>query len=1021
MEKPRYTFGKLLDYGGYGSIYLGLDNELGIHVALKVIKNQGFDRDKQYRIAYDDAMIASQLRGHPNIVNVFDFKRDKSGQFVVIMEYIHGYSILRLTEKLHVLHEQLPSDLALYIALQICEGLEYIHTRTNEDGQPLNIIHRDITPSNIMVSHEGYVKIIDFGIAKWSMRNRTRTVDGFVKGKLGYISPEQLNKRSFDHRVDIYSTGVLLYELLTGERLFREDEVSSEVSLIRQIAEQDIDLPGLFEKNQVPDSIRPIILKAIALNQDERYASAEQMQTDIMHAMTDKSECKLRRNLTAFLKDVETNSHILEEHAKSDRDKEESSVPMMDFGGEISKEDERPIRSDELAQMESIITPSKLSAPQSGNRRIQIENDLEWLQKKIDERNDFLSHTNAADPDSSLHKIEQWAEERNLKHGIKLTVDNREICLKVLWDKIFSIGGSIADSVEEIVECDNESIGLSSTKTEEPTKNYGVCQETPLPAYADEEEEIPYEQPQRPEQDYRGTLPGRKQSLPPKRSKKLLIFISVAIILIIVGMVTVLPRIFKPVKVRITSFPQDAQLTINGESYGKTPAVIPDPLKTFQVSLQLPGFIPISAELNLKELAKNDNKVHFVFHKTVKISSNNSQTHIYVDDREITGTLGYDWETSMPLRVRAVLDGHKPLDITLSYGDDNTMSVTPPNMTWLEVKTDTVSPDVSLVYKFSNATRTGEQPSVAAAAPVTRAPERAAETTPAPSRPVAVATVDTRKIFNVSVKTNSGEPVSGLQVVLKYKNTEQPPKPTNSNGIAEFRFAADPGDVVEATFVPAKGIRPVSSMRSTVVEGQNQYNISLETHSLSNEETLKQGTDYIRQKKFNEAIAALSQIKRGSSPLEFDEYLRAQYYIATVYQTEREWDKSIGIYSDIVSLKVDHAVAYYNLATCYYSKHEYLKASENYNKVLTYIEKVQPNQREELATKCRFYDAMGLTETIKQNLTTLTEGRKTQLVREAVNKWNQFFDFVPQDNGRFQGLGDLKEQATNSVELLKSL
>ncbi len=138
MEKL-YSIDKILKEGGFGTDYLDSDSELNIPIVIKEIHQQGFDPEKQYKIAYDDALIASRLRGHPNIVNVYGFNKTKTGKYIVIMEYINGYNSIDLQYRLQKLNIQLPRDFSLYIVSQVCEGLEYAHTRIDKQGIPLNI------------------------------------------------------------------------------------------------------------------------------------------------------------------------------------------------------------------------------------------------------------------------------------------------------------------------------------------------------------------------------------------------------------------------------------------------------------------------------------------------------------------------------------------------------------------------------------------------------------------------------------------------------------------------------------------------------------------------------------------------------------------------------------------------------------------------------------------------------------------------------------------------------------------
>ncbi|OGW32483.1 MAG: hypothetical protein A2X54_07240 [Nitrospirae bacterium GWF2_44_13] len=195
------------------------------------------------------------------------------------MEYIRGKDLKAILKKVRLERRKLPVAIAVFIAKEVATALGYAHKQKDNTGNDLNIIHRDISPQNILVSYEGEVKIVDFGIAKASTHSKTTT--GMLKGKLSYMSPEQAWGKPVDHRSDIFSLGVVLYEMLTGRKLFQED---SEVGTLEMIRKARIEpLPSAVNMD-LPSGLEAKVLKALAREASERYQNASDMELDLWGA-----------------------------------------------------------------------------------------------------------------------------------------------------------------------------------------------------------------------------------------------------------------------------------------------------------------------------------------------------------------------------------------------------------------------------------------------------------------------------------------------------------------------------------------------------------------------------------------------------------------------------------------------------------------------------------------------------------------------------------------------------------------
>jgi hypothetical protein len=219
-----------------------------------------------------EARVAALLQ-HPNIVQIFDYGNIENAYFIA-MEYIDGKS---LGEILSTLKHGLSIERAIFIISQICKGLDYSHNKKDENtGEPFKIVHRDISPQNLLISYQGEVKISDFGISK-ARSEPSLTQAGVVKGKLAYLSPEQALGESIDHRADIYALGLVFYETLSGKRVY---PFSSDVEAIRMIPQMDIE-PLCNLISDIPEELNRIVMKCLEKQKNLRYQSAGAVYTDL--------------------------------------------------------------------------------------------------------------------------------------------------------------------------------------------------------------------------------------------------------------------------------------------------------------------------------------------------------------------------------------------------------------------------------------------------------------------------------------------------------------------------------------------------------------------------------------------------------------------------------------------------------------------------------------------------------------------------------------------------------------------
>jgi serine/threonine protein kinase len=219
----------------------------------------------------NEAKLVANLH-HANIVQLYDFGRIDEVLFYS-MEYVHGRNTADIIYELATQNRQMPLDVACHILIQALEGLDYAHRQCDSHGNPFNIIHRDMSPHNIIVSYDGLVKIADFGIAKAS-RGEGQTAAGVIKGKFRYMSPEQSLARNVDQRTDIFTLGISFYEMLTLSDMFAE---SNEYKLLKRVRKAEFDRPRNRNKT-IPIELEDILLRTLSKNPDKRYANARELR-----------------------------------------------------------------------------------------------------------------------------------------------------------------------------------------------------------------------------------------------------------------------------------------------------------------------------------------------------------------------------------------------------------------------------------------------------------------------------------------------------------------------------------------------------------------------------------------------------------------------------------------------------------------------------------------------------------------------------------------------------------------------
>jgi hypothetical protein len=284
--------------GGMAEIWAARQTGLAGFERLVVIKRmaEALSGDPDFVAMFlDEARLAAQLT-HPNIVHVLDLG-EHGGSYFLAMEYLNGENLATVARTGVLQKTPLPPVLAAYVAAQAAAGLSHAHTKAGIDGKPLHVVHRDVSPQNLVLTYDGLVKVVDFGIARAANR-AALTTGNALKGKLGYMSPEQAMGRELDARSDVFALGIVLHEALTSKRLFLFDDFPAARA---GICEGPPPSPPSADNADVPADLDAIVLRALARPVDERYPSARELESDLLAWLKRQPHTPAASDLAAYM------------------------------------------------------------------------------------------------------------------------------------------------------------------------------------------------------------------------------------------------------------------------------------------------------------------------------------------------------------------------------------------------------------------------------------------------------------------------------------------------------------------------------------------------------------------------------------------------------------------------------------------------------------------------------------------------------------------------------------------------
>jgi serine/threonine protein kinase len=344
----KYEIVRRLAAGGMAEIFLAKVSGLSGFQKMVVIKRilpQLATKHDFVEMFLDEARIAATLQ-HPNVVQMYDVGV-VDGNYFIAMEYLHGEDVRSIMKTLYKREGKLPLEQALNVVIGLASGLHYAHEKVGFDGRPLNIIHRDVTPQNVIVTYEGGVKLLDFGIAKASNRfGETRF--GTLKGKVPYMSPEQCRGEPLDRRSDIFSLGIMLYELTLGKRLYKGH---SDFEVLKQIVEGTVIRPSEIDPDYNP-RLEQIVLRGLEKDRDKRYQTARAMQSDLESLVREERLYVSAISLQGFMehtfgrkieawRDAQAQGKSLEKHLEEMAGVELADEDLEEIDTEAQQEEER--------------------------------------------------------------------------------------------------------------------------------------------------------------------------------------------------------------------------------------------------------------------------------------------------------------------------------------------------------------------------------------------------------------------------------------------------------------------------------------------------------------------------------------------------------------------------------------------------------------------------------------------------------------------------------------------------------
>ncbi|NOZ60983.1 MAG: protein kinase [Calditrichaeota bacterium] len=409
--QQKYKILSQIARGGFSVIYRGVDLVFDKPIAIKAIDPKFLNDPEYVALFLSEARNAAKL-SHPNIVNIYDLVQDDKGAYYIVMEYVEGMDLGKILAARKKSRKVLPTNLTVYIVKEVCKALEYAHNKRNPlTGKPIKLVHRDISPSNIVISEQGKVKLIDFGIARLKFA-RQQKGEIVLSGKLPYMAPEFAGEAEVDRRADIFSLGMVFFEMLTGKRLFDPENSEQAVHLLRKYKPNR----GKIADPKVPEKLRQVIWKMVQKKPDDRYYGANGVYQDLVeYLMENSTSVELDEELSDFLEKLDSSTPVAQEKSEtlvekksatseeevSDKRQGETKVSQKSPGNGKSK-----LSADSISgaaekkagdDLDKILT--EIETEYAQEKRLGIARTAAGKKAKTDDQVKFARSLKLADPD----------------------------------------------------------------------------------------------------------------------------------------------------------------------------------------------------------------------------------------------------------------------------------------------------------------------------------------------------------------------------------------------------------------------------------------------------------------------------------------------------------------------------------------------------------------------------------------------------------------------------------------------
>jgi eukaryotic-like serine/threonine-protein kinase len=431
-DKKFQRFGKylILDHlvdGGMAKIcrarYLG--EQANKMVAVKMVQPQ-FSNDEAFVRMFQDEINVTFGMLHPNIMQVYDYGK-VNGQLYTAMEYIHGANLKQYLDRLKERKVVFPVEISCYIISQVCLGLHYAHTFTDKlTGKPYNIVHRDISPHNIMLTYDGAIKVIDFGIAK-ANTNSEQTQAGTIKGKLSYLAPEYLDGLELDARYDEFAVGITLWELLCSRKLF---QANNDLAVLKQIQACKVIPPSEINPS-VPKELDAIVMKALSKDRAHRYENLDQMNRALVRFLYSTYPDFNASDLKTFADDLFK--------AELDKDRERfvdyGSIDIQPYIEDMKQEESKTgkISKKDVAAAKSAAAKDK-DAPHEKPREIELAIDPAGVEITIEKQQDEKTGTRKLSK-TTLHTAKATSRSTKINSSATIRTGKDKTSSKVMTRK----------------------------------------------------------------------------------------------------------------------------------------------------------------------------------------------------------------------------------------------------------------------------------------------------------------------------------------------------------------------------------------------------------------------------------------------------------------------------------------------------------------------------------------------------------------------------------------------------------